>query len=177
MQRIIITGAPGTGKTSILNKLQQKGFSVFEEVARAAIKEELLVNSDVLPWKNLNAFSKKVLPLQISNHQKAINGLNFYDRGIPDIAAYQKKSNEDIFEELEKAIQEYRYHSTVFITPPWPEIYAIDDERKERFEEAMLIHEYLVKYYTKYNYQLIEIPKLSVEERVIFLLKSVEAQF
>jgi len=174
MQRIIITGAPGTGKTSILDALQQKGHSVFKEVARAVIKEELLLNSDVLPWKNINAFSKKVLPLQINNHQKAVKGLNFYDRGIPDIAAYQKKSNEDIFEELENAIHRYRYHNNVFITPPWPEIYAMDNERKEHFEEAMLIHEYLVKYYTQYNYELIEIPKLSIEERVKFLLQRVE---
>ena len=107
----------------------------------------------------------------INNFKKAVEGLNFYDRGILDIAAYQEKSNQAIFEELEKAINEHRYHEKVFITPPWKEIYVNDNERKESFEDAMEIHDYLVKAYTENNYQLIEIPKVSLEERLKFVIE------
>ena len=172
MQRIIITGAPCTGKTTILQTLAKMGYSTFDEVAREVIKQELHKGSDVLPWQNINAFSKAVLPFQINNFKKAVEGLNFYDRGILDIAAYQEKSNQAIFEELEKAIKEHRYHEKVFITPPWKEIYVNDNERKESFEDAMEIHDYLVKVYTENNYQLIEIPKMSLEERLRFVLSS-----
>ncbi len=173
MQRIIITGAPCTGKTSILQTLAAKGYSTFKEVAREIIKQELQKGSDILPWQNLNAFSKTVLPLQIENHQKAIQGLNFYDRGIPDIAAYQQKSNQPIFDELQKAIEQHRYHEKVFITPPWKEIYHNDTERKESFEQAMKIHYHLEKIYLKHGYLLLEIPLLEKEERVEFILKSI----
>ena len=70
MQRIIITGGPGFGKTTILNHLQNAGFNTFEEVARIVIKEELEIGSDVLPWKNLDAFSKKFCPCKLSITKK-----------------------------------------------------------------------------------------------------------
>ncbi|MFZ9848695.1 MAG: AAA family ATPase [Flavobacteriales bacterium] len=174
MQRIIITGAPCTGKTTILQNLAKMGYSTFDEVAREVIKQELQKGSDVLPWLNLNAFSRAVLPVQIQNHEKAIKGLNFYDRGIPDIAAYQQKSNQAIFEELQNAINKHRYHDKVFITPPWKEIYMNDSERKESFEEAMEIHDFLVKVYTNNSYELIEIPKVNLEERLKFIIESVK---
>ncbi len=170
MKRIIITGAPCTGKTTILKNLAEMGYSTFDEVAREVIKQELQNGSDVLPWLNLDAFSRAVLPFQIKNHEKAVEGLNFYDRGIPDIAAYLQKSNQAIFEELQKAMNEHRYHEKVLITPPWKEIYENDNERKESFEQAMEIHDYLVKVYTENNYQLIEIPKMNLEERLRFVL-------
>ncbi|MFM7024137.1 MAG: AAA family ATPase [Flavobacteriales bacterium] len=175
MQRIIITGGPGTGKTTILNQLQSKGYNTFEEVARIVIKEELIAGSDALPWKNLDAFSKKVLPLQIINHSKALSGLNFYDRGIPDIAAYQLHSNQSVFKELEEAIALHRYHNDVFITPPWKEIYLNDNERKETFEKACEIHFRLSETYANFGYRLIEVPQLTTEERVKFILDHLNA--
>lgn len=175
MQRIIITGGPGFGKTTILHHLQNKGFNTFDEVARIVIKEEMEIGSDVLPWKNLNAFSKKVLPLQIINHEKALEGLNFYDRGIPDIAAYQIHGNQSVFQELEDAINKHRYHDTVFITPPWKEIYGNDDERKESFEKACDIHFQLTQTYTNFGYLVIDVPQLKTEDRVQFILDYLNA--
>lgn len=170
MQRIIITGAPCTGKTTIIEALSSMNFSVFHEVARDVIKQELEKGSDVLPWQNIDAFSKAVLPQQINNFKKAITGLNFYDRGIPDIAAYQQKSNQPIFEELQCAMNNFRYHNNVFITAPWKEIYTNDNERKESFEEAIKIHDFLVAAYTKNNYQLIEVPQVKLQNRIEFIL-------
>ena len=74
MQRIIITGAPCTGKTTILQTLAKMGYSTFDEVAREVIKQELHKGSDVLPWQNINAFSKAVLPFQINNFKKDAEG-------------------------------------------------------------------------------------------------------
>ncbi len=175
MQRIILTGGPGFGKTTILNLLQIKGYNIFDEVARIVIKEELNLGSDVLPWKNLDAFSKKVLPLQIINHGKALPGLNFYDRGIPDIAAYQIHGKQSLFKELEEAIAQHRYHEKVFVTPPWAEIYGNDNERKESFEKACDIHFQLTKTYSNFDYLIIEVPQLKPEERVKFILENLNA--
>jgi len=36
-QKYIITGAPGTGKTAIINALMQKGYSCAEEISREII--------------------------------------------------------------------------------------------------------------------------------------------
>jgi predicted ATPase len=63
-----------------------------------------------------------------------------------------------------------RYHNDVFITPPWQEIYENDKERKQEFEEAVKTYETMKEVYTRFNYNLVEIPKLSVSERVCFML-------
>ncbi len=173
MQRFILTGGPGFGKTSILEHLQELGFNTFEEVARQVIKEELLAGSDVLPWKNLDAFSKKVLPLQIFNHSKALPGINFYDRAIPDIAAYQVHGQQVVFAALQRAIMQHRYNSKVFITPPWPEIYNTDNERQETYEKACTIHAQLMQTYQHFNYDVTEVPTLKVADRVQFILQNI----
>ena len=47
-----------------------------------------------------------------------------------------------------------------------------DNERKENFEQACDIHNYIAKTYTSLGYTTIEIPKFNVEERVNFILEN-----
>ena len=54
--KYIITGAPGTGKTSIINDLISRDFSCVKENSREVISEQLLTGGDILPWKNQIAF-------------------------------------------------------------------------------------------------------------------------
>ena len=60
--RIVITGAPGTGKTSIINSLKQRGFNCIDEISREIISNQIANGGDALPWKNLTSFSERVLP-------------------------------------------------------------------------------------------------------------------
>ncbi len=167
-KRIIITGAPGTGKSSIIQELRDQGNHVFDEVAREVIKKESELGSNHLPWLDLGNFSKKVVSGQIEQfHQN--KDLSFYDRGIPDVVAYMTYGNLPLFEELENAIKDFKYFDKVFITPPWSDIYINDPERKESFEDASKIHDYLIEAYTSLKYQIIEIPKVEVNQRVKFI--------
>ena len=52
-QRIVITGGPGFGKTSIIDELESRNFPCQHEVSRTIIKEQLEIGGDILPWKNL----------------------------------------------------------------------------------------------------------------------------
>ena len=62
--KYIITGAPGTGKTSIINELLREDTSVLKENSREIIENELKNNGDILPWKNQMAFENKVCLLR-----------------------------------------------------------------------------------------------------------------
>ena len=96
----------------------------------------------------------------------------FFDRGIPDIVAYLdyiKFNYSNIF--IEESYN-YRYDK-VFILPPWKEIYIRDSERYETFDQAVVINEFLVKWYTKFGYEIKSIPKLSIENRIDFILENV----
>ena len=49
---IVITGGPGSGKTSLLNAFSEDGYQVVPEVARNIIREQLEQGGNALPWQN-----------------------------------------------------------------------------------------------------------------------------
>ncbi|NMV23329.1 AAA family ATPase, partial [Vibrio parahaemolyticus] len=65
------------------------------------------------------------------------------------------------------------YHSQVFIFLPWTSIFSNDEERKQDFSEAVATYQQMVNAYHKFGYQLIEVPKMSVEDRVAFIRGSI----
>lgn len=174
MQKFVITGAPGTGKTSIINHLKTKGYNCIDEISREIISEQIAINGEVLPWKNLSAFSERVFTLRESQLLNSKNTLLFFDRGIVDVYAYMKGDSLGIPEYLEESIKKNRYNTKVFYTPLWEEIYVNDKERKESIEQAQIIEDVLLSSYRFYNYQLIKVPKGSVEERANFILTHIK---
>ena len=173
--RIVLTGGPWTGKTTLLQLLADKGFAVVEEYSRQVIREEVSKNSNVLPWADLPAFSKRVIAGRVEQWHQGEKSLtpHFYDRSIVDSLAYLVKDGLPVPQEWDILAKEFRYFQKVFITPPWPEIYLQDAERKERLEMVTAIHEALVKTYKKYNYSVIEVPRMPALDRIEFILKEV----
>lgn len=47
----VITGGPGTGKTSLIEALERDGLKTIKEVARDIIKEQQQQGGEALPWK------------------------------------------------------------------------------------------------------------------------------
>lgn len=170
MMRVVITGGPCTGKTSLINTLPLCSFTIYNEVAREVIKQQLALGSNKVPWDNVTEFSKLVLADQISDFKNASNGVSVFDRGIPDILAYITHGNQAIFPDLETALQNHIYDK-VFILTPAEEIYETDEERRESFENAVLIHKQLVAAYQSLGYTPIEIPLLPLDKRTELLIR------
>ena len=76
---------------------------------------------------------------------------------------------------MDKAAAIFQYNRMVFIAPPWKEIFAQDRERKQDFDEAVRTYKAMVESYTAYGYDLVEIPRVPVEERVRFILQRVDS--
>jgi len=172
MIRIVITGGPSAGKTSIIEKLCSSTFKTFPEAARVVIKEQLLLKSNKVPWNDVTAFSKLVLQRQVEDFNDAIEDCNIYDRGIPDLLGYMNHGNQTLFPELLLAAKELTYQF-VFILPPWKDIYETDNERRESFEEAVQIHNSIKNAYITLGYMPIEVPTASLENRLDFILKKI----
>ena len=100
-------------------------------------------------------------------------GTVFFDRGVPDVLGYLRLIGLPVPVYMSKAAAEFRYNRTVFIAPPWKEIFHPDEERKQDFDEAVRTYESLASTYREYDYELVELPRVSLEERVQFVLQTI----
>ena len=74
--KIVITGGPGTGKTSIINKLENLGHTVFHESSREIIQKYKKLGYDQLFLADPIKFSKIILENRIQQFEDA-DKLNF----------------------------------------------------------------------------------------------------
>jgi len=58
----------------------------------------------------------------------------------------------------------------VFLTPPWPEIYVTDADRKHELTKALEEYDRLLEVYPSLGYEALVVPKASVEARAEFML-------
>jgi predicted ATPase len=160
----VITGGPGFGKTTLINLLAERNFPVCQEIARA-----LLTSTE--DHKIPTNFERTVATYRANFLQQADPSvISFSDRGLPDQVGYSKYKKSETSSFLEEMVKANRYASAVFITPPWEEIYVKDQIRQENFDQAVAIHNEIVKAYLQYHYKIINLPRVNPEERVRFVL-------
>ncbi|MDR5590104.1 ATP-binding protein [Christiangramia sp. SM2212] len=174
-RKIVITGGPGTGKSSIVHNLEKKGEKCLHEISRQVTLEAQKEGIDQLFLEQPLLFSEKLLEGRLNQFKEA-SAYNsdhiFIDRGLPDVVAYMDYFDTNYPEIFDNTCQNNRYDQ-IFILPPWKEIYKSDNERYESFEEALKISSYLYSTYKRYGYEPIEVPKLSVEDRTNFILDKI----
>ena len=169
---VVIIGGPGTGKTTIIEGLLAKGFCCYPEISREVTLEAKKQGIEQLFLENPLLFSELLLEgrkKQFHNAQKEPHNIVFLDRGIPDVLAYMHYIGDSYPAFFDQACRDHIY-TKIFLLPPWEEIYISDNERYENFEQAKLIYNHLTETYQKYGYDLIEVPKGTVEERISFIL-------
>ena len=181
--RIVITGGPGTGKTSVINALKIKKFHCFDEIIRDLTLEAKKEGDSSTHKSNPIAFVNDPMTFntnlingrvdQFLQASTLKNEICFFDRGIPDVLAYMEFFNQEYGTEFVTPCKTYKY-DMVFLLPPWESIYKSDNERFENFDEAQQIHNHLEKIYRNFGYQIIEVPFDTIEARTDFILNSVE---
>ncbi len=168
----IITGAPSTGKTSILNELSKRGFKCHSEIARQVIRENLDSGLEIFPWNQMQLFSDMVLDrMKTLVQQFEPSELQFLDRSMVDLIGYMNFAGKEAPKHYIEEALKVGYAKKVFYLPIWKEIYTNDEERKESAEEAFKIASSLYKAYDDLGFEIIEVPLKSIEERVEFILQ------
>lgn len=167
----VITGAPSSGKTTLINALSIKGYRTEPEVARAHILY-LLAKGEHIRAHNRGeiALQKEILNLKIKREiQLPKQELIFFDRGMPDSLAYYRYYGLDENDILEK-MNHCRYKH-VFYLEGLPLV--IDKIRLESEAEARLIGEHIYKAYSDLGYKPVSIPPVSVEQRINIILSEI----
>ena len=168
---VVISGCSSGGKSTLLTELGRRGHTVVEEPGRRIVQHELQSGGTALPWLDAEAFIRRAMAMALADRAAvaAHAGLVFFDRGLIDAAAgVERLTGEPALAPLRDA---HRYHHRLFLTPPWPEIYVTDPERRHGLAEAAAEYANLLQVYPALGYELVILPKISVTERADFVEK------
>ena len=165
----MITGAPCSGKTAVIKMLEQRGYKVVHEVARAYIDNELM-RGKTLPQIKADewAFERHILMEKV-RIESTLNQdeIIFFDRSVPDSIAYYKLNGLDSTEPFQKS-GEVRYQN-VFLFEKLR--FLTDPVRSEDEKTARRLNRLIEESYQSLGYDIIHVPVLSVEERTEFVLE------
>ena len=173
----IVTGGPGSGKTSVTQALIQRGIHVMPEAGRAIIQDQRAIGGSALPWADRHAFAEQMLGWDLRSYREAqdLKGSVLFDRGIPDVIGFLSLCRLPIPDHLRRAADLYRYGRHVFLAPHWPAIYRQDAERRQSAEEAAATCEAISQAYSAQGYDLVPLPLAPIEQRVAFILDRIAA--
>lgn len=171
-KRIVITGGPSTGKTSLINTLKHKDLVCYDEISRSITLQARQEGVEQLFLTNPLLFSQKLLEGRIQqfiNASKEKKDVVFLDRGLCDVLAYMEYIGDTYPQFFNDACKQHIYDK-VFMLEPWEAIYTRDNERYESFDQAQIIHKHLLNTYHQFGYKPIIVPIGKLEDRVAFIL-------
>lgn len=164
----VLTGPPGSGKTTVLTTLGDRVNTV-SEPARRVLAEQRRRGGTATGDQDPSQFVAHMLSLAVSDFGSAAE-VTLFDRGLPDLLGFTTHYELDATAVLE-AVTKFRYRSPVFFLPSWEAIYENDDERTLSFEGSAAFGELIRQAYENSGYEILMVPKLSPEDRAGFILE------
>ncbi|QDH33432.1 AAA family ATPase [Porphyrobacter sp. YT40] len=168
MRHLVLTGAPGAGKTALLEAAAASGMATSPEVARALLQQPggmALRENDPL------GFALTMLEGHLAEYRRFADhpGPVLFDRGFPDVVGFLEMANLPIPEAVESACRTLRYDGPIFRAPAWPAIYRQDAERIQDFAEAVASDRAVSAAWRRYGYSVVDLPLASVADRLAFI--------
>lgn len=173
-QWYVITGAPGSGKTLLIDMLAALGYATVPEAARNIIDEGLArgltlqdIRGDEHAWQE--AILKRVLEYEAAAKQDTIT---FLDRGAHDGLAhlrYYGLTPKDHWQPMTS----HKPYRTVFLLEPLPDVER-DYARIEDANFAKKITAITDDVYSELGMEPIRIPFLPPEERLKIILSHLD---
>lgn len=182
IKRFILTGAPSSGKTSIITELEKSGSAVIHETATDLIKIEQQKGRE-RPWEDPSFLDQIILMQKERQMSSATSGLQFYDRApfctyaLMKYLSYWKQTeilpSNILLEEIDRCITQQIYQPTVLFCENLGFI-EHTDVRKISYEDALIFEQIHLDVYKDFGFEIIMVPKgLIVQERCEFILSTV----
>jgi predicted ATPase len=164
----VITGAPCSGKTAVILRLEQLGHTVIHEVARAYIDAELAGGRTLEQIKADEwAFERHILLTKVQlEAELARDEVIFFDRAVPDSIAYYELCGLDADEPRKKSLA-VRYRK-VFLFERLT--FSTDPVRSEDDKTADQLNHLIKESYESLGYTPIYVPLYSIADRTKFIL-------
>ena len=167
---VVISGCSGGGKSTLLAELAARGFATVEEPGRRIVRRALADKGAPLPWRDPERFAREAIAMAVADRDALPPGGGpvFFDRSVVDAAAFLEHTTGEPALRIHAAA--HRYYPTVFMTPPWPSLFAQDSERRHSFEDAVAEYRRLCEAYPAAQYAVVELPRQPVAARADLVL-------
>ena len=163
----VLTGPPGSGKTTVLRALSERVNTVAEP-ARRILADQRRTGGKATGDQDPALFVTHMLALAERDYKTA-SGITVFDRGLPDLLGFTAYYQLDDME-VRTAIATCPYRSPIFFLPGWEEIYETEDARTLDFPGAVAFGELIRRGYEQSGYSLIEVPIGTPQARAKFIL-------
>jgi predicted ATPase len=180
MKKIVITGGPHAGKSSLLAQLEAKGYTCFKETALKVIYNlnETLGLKEQSLWREKNPleFQDLVTAEQIKDYNSLLSldvKYVFFDRGLHDGLGYMRFNqilpSNSYMEILEKTI----YHQIFLLDVITPFDERHETGRKLNHDAAIQVSRKIKEAYEEFGYDIISVPQLNLKDRVKFIIDKI----
>jgi predicted ATPase len=165
----VVTGAPCSGKTAVIQELERRGHRVVHEVARSVIARGLREGKTLAQIRlDEEAFESRILAEKCRLESSLPPRMRiFLDRGLPDSIAYFELAGLDPKPAMEKS--RLRWYRRVFLFARLP--FEIDAVRAEDEALAKRIESCIRRGYVRLGYAPIPVPVMPVAARCDFVLR------
>ena len=169
---IVLTGAPGSGKTSISQSLHSYGFSIIPEMSRIVIEDALEKGFSIQEiMQNPELLTNSILA---RNYYRATNlspdELFIWDTGLLDSAAFYNVAGIDYQCRL-GFLNAYRYKSVIFLEMLPQDVLGKDQARPQDVVLRNRIDKALRSIYSQLGYSLAIVPISEIESRTKQVVK------
>ncbi len=182
IKRFILTGTPGSGKTSVIKELEKLGHAVIHEAATDVISIEQAKGIE-RPWES-NDFTEKIIRMQKERQMNSSRNIQFYDRApfctyaLGKYLAHWKgrefTPSPVLLDEIDRCLKNGVYQSQIFF---FENIGFIEhtDARKISYEDALIFEQIHLDVYKEFGFDIVMVPKgLTVRQRCEFILERVK---
>ena len=174
----LLTGAPGTGKTTLAHLCKSIGWRVIADPGREELEDEILAGRDPQQARrDYYGFQQRVLKRALySIRSVSIAERAIFDYGIAEALAFMKIASISWTSEFLKAAALIQFqHVFVLETVCIDDDALLDPVRLHYSEERLALTELIVDVYQSLGHMPLRVPALPPNDRLEFLVQRVGA--